>query len=243
MASTTAEAASTPRLTSSGVARLITVFATLVVEAALFFGGAGSLALPRGWAYYGGLLAYMLSAVAVLLVRFPGVIEIVNERGKLNKAGVKRWDKAFQGAYVGLLIITPVLAGLDAGRFHWSAAPAPVAAPALVVSALAYTFVYWAMAVNRFAETGVRVQVDRGQVVVSSGPYGLVRHPFYAAAIVIQLAYPPAVGSLYAFLPALATAGLFVWRTAREDATLRAELPGYLEYAARVRYRLLPGVW
>lgn len=232
-----------PKITRSGVSRLITVAASNVLAAALFFAGAGTLSLQRAWLYYGGLLAYLLVAMVVLLVRFPATIELINERGKMTKKDVKPWDKAFGIAYVALLVVQPVVAGLDAGRFRWSEPPAFLAAPALGVTLLAMLFVHWAMVVNRFAETGVRIQDDRDHEVVSAGPYRFVRHPFYVSVIVTQLFYPPAVGSLCAYLPALAIVALFVWRTAREDATLRAELPGYADYASRVRCRLLPGVW
>ncbi|MCU0241985.1 MAG: hypothetical protein MUF51_06135 [Vicinamibacteria bacterium] len=89
----------------------------------------------------------------------------------------------------------------------------------------------------------MRIQEERHHEVVSSGPYAFVRHPFYVSISVTQLLYPLAVGALAAYLPCLAIVGLVVWRTTREDAFLRAHLPGYAEYAARVRYRLLPGLF
>jgi protein-S-isoprenylcysteine O-methyltransferase Ste14 len=232
-----------PRLTRSGVSRIVTVFGSMLVSAALFFGAAGTLSLPRAWLYYGALLTYMLVALPVMLVRFPGAIEVVNERGKLAKPGVKAWDRAFVVAYAALLLAVHPLAGLDAGRFHWSEIPAPLAPPAVAVVILATVLGQWALIENRWAETGVRIQEDRRQQVVSSGPYAWVRHPLYVSSILTQLAYPIAVGSLWAFVPALAIVGLLVWRTSREDETLRTELPGYAAYASRVRHRLLPGVW
>ncbi len=99
------------------------------------------------------------------------------------------------------------------------------------------------MIVNKHAETGVRIQDDRNHAVVSSGPYRIVRHPFYISGIVTSFVYPLAVGSLYAFIPALVIAVLIVWRTAREDQTLRRELDGFEAFTKRTRYRLFPGVW
>jgi protein-S-isoprenylcysteine O-methyltransferase Ste14 len=121
--------------------------------------------------------------------------------------------------------------------------PWAVSVLALAVTILATAFVHWAMIVNQHAETGVRIQDDRHHVVVTAGPYRIVRHPFYVSLIVTALAYPLAVSSLYACLPGLVMAGLFVWRTAREDQTLRRELEGYEAFTERTRYRLLPGVW
>jgi protein-S-isoprenylcysteine O-methyltransferase Ste14 len=99
------------------------------------------------------------------------------------------------------------------------------------------------MIVNKHAETGVRIQSERNHAVISSGPYRIVRHPFYVSAIVSQLIYPVALGSPHAFIPAVAIALLVVWRTAREDETLRRELEGYEAFTKRTPYRLVPGVW
>jgi protein-S-isoprenylcysteine O-methyltransferase Ste14 len=108
---------------------------------------------------------------------------------------------------------------------------------------LAYLLGAWAMAVNEHFELLVRIQTDRGHRVVTSGPYRIVRHPGYLAAIVGGLTSPLILGSLWAFAPVVAGALLFTARTALEDRTLREELAGYQEYAARTRHRLLPGIW
>ena len=242
MNETASRPASHPKLTKSGVSRLITVVAGLVATAAVFFGAAGSLDIARAWIYYGGIISYLVLSMIVLLVAFPDAVEVINERGKMKK-DVKGWDKLFALAYTVLMFILPAVAGLDVGRFHGSDVPAFYAAPAIVMTILAYAFVHWAMIVNKYAETGVRIQADRDQQVVSSGPYRFVRHPFYVSMVLTQVLYPLAVGSLYAYIPALVIILLLLWRTKREDATLHAELPGYVEYASRVRYRLLPGVW
>ncbi len=233
---------SAPKLTKSGISRLFTVAAGLIVMAAIFFGAAGTLDVPRAWIYYGGILSYLVISLIVLFIAFPGVIEVINERGRMKK-DVKGWDKIFGFAYALLMFILPAVAGFDAGRFHGSYVPVFYSTPALAMTILAYAFVHWAMIVNKYAETGVRIQTERHQEVVSSGPYRFVRHPFYVSVAVTHLLYPVAVGSLYGYIPALMSVGLLVWRTAKEDAMLQAELSGYAEYASRVRYRLLPGVW
>ncbi len=99
------------------------------------------------------------------------------------------------------------------------------------------------MQANRFFSTFVRIQEDRGHHVVTTGPYRFVRHPGYAGAIVGSLALPLALGSLWALIPAAIGSAGFALRTHREDRMLRDELPGYLEYSRRVRWRLLPGLW
>ena len=119
----------------------------------------------------------------------------------------------------------------------------PVYVAAYVVLVVAYGLVLWAMWTNRFFSSVVRIQTDRGHHVVHDGPYRFVRHPGYVGAILLGLASAVALGSLWALIPAGLMAMAVIVRTALEDATLKRELPGYAEYASRVRYRLLPGVW
>jgi protein-S-isoprenylcysteine O-methyltransferase Ste14 len=101
----------------------------------------------------------------------------------------------------------------------------------------------WALSSNAFFVATVRIQADRGQTVVSGGPYRYVRHPGYLGSILLHLGVPFLLGSLWALIPGFVAVLVMVVRTALEDRTLRAELSGYEEYAERVRYRLLPGVW
>jgi protein-S-isoprenylcysteine O-methyltransferase Ste14 len=99
------------------------------------------------------------------------------------------------------------------------------------------------MTVNRFFSAMVRIQADRGHRVVENGPYRWMRHPAYAGGVIANLATPLMLGSAWALIPAGLTVALVVLRTSLEDRTLQAELPGYAAYAARTRYRLVPGVW
>ena len=101
----------------------------------------------------------------------------------------------------------------------------------------------WAMTTNAFFSTAVRIQSDRGHTVCRSGPYRFVRHPGYVGAILMSLGTPLLLGSAWALIPAAAAMVLMVLRTHLEDDTLRAELPGYEDYAHDVRYRLVPRLW
>ena len=114
---------------------------------------------------------------------------------------------------------------------------------ALVVLLAGYVLGSYALITNRFFSGVVRIQTDRGQHVVSSGPYLWVRHPGYAGALLVYMATPFLLDSLWAILSVLLTMAVLVYRTSLEDKTLHEELEGYREYAARVRYRLLPGIW
>ncbi len=141
--------------------------------------------------------------------------------------------------YIGHLVI----AGLDAGRYHWSRTRPGVQIAALALSAASWALVDWAMVANRFFSSVVRIQAERGHHLVTTGPYRYVRHPGYVGGIVGFLAGPVVLGSWWALAP-LAPIVLFVlWRTAAEDRFLCAWLPGYASYAGRVRYRLVPGIW
>ncbi len=233
---------STTRVTTAGITRIITVVSTLIVTAAIFFLAAGTVDVGRAWLYYGTVLAYLVLAMAAMLLFFPDAIETVNARGRFNK-DVKTWDKVFGLCYTLLLLVQPAVAGWDVRQGRSFDVPWPMLGFALAVTLLGYAFVHWAMIVNRHAETGVRIQGERHHQVISSGPYGIVRHPFYISVIVIQLVYPLAMGSPFVLVPSLLVAALFVWRTAREDETLRRELEGYEAFTRQTRYRLVPGVW
>lgn len=144
----------------------------------------------------------------------------------------------------GLFLSMFVVALLDIGRFHWSdAVPRLLQLVALGVAAAAFTWILWAIAVNRFFLPVIRVQTERGHQVVRAGPYARVRHPGYAGMAVAAPASALALGSWWALLPAAALAVLFVRRAAHEDRFLRDHLDGYAGYAASVPWRLLPGVW
>ena len=145
---------------------------------------------------------------------------------------------ALVGPFAGLLV-----AGLDK-RFGWSPEiPLGIQIAALALVILGYLLSIWAMVVNRFFSAVVRIQTERGHTVITTGPYSYVRHPGYDGGIVCNLAGAIALSSLWALIPGALVVLLTVVRTALEDRTLQEELVGYKEYAKRVRYRLLPGIW
>lgn len=111
------------------------------------------------------------------------------------------------------------------------------------IFALGYGVMLWCSVVNPFLETTVRIQDDNQHQVIESGPYACVRHPMYVGLIAVFLATPFMIGSSWLFIPLTWCVAVLTFRTALEDRTLQAELPGYAQYAERVRFRLLPGVW
>lgn len=197
---------------------------------------------PGAWALLAlGLAGTVISRVLVAL-KYP---DLIQERGRYREhEDTKAWDKKLVPvvAIYGPFLVW-VVAGLDR-RWGWSAAPAPwLQWVALVGIALGYALGIWAMLVNRFFAAVVRIQTDRGHTVVTGGPYRWMRHPAYASTLVVYLLIPVLLGTWWAYVPAALIIVALVVRTALEDRTLRAELPGYEAYTQQTRYRLVPGVW
>jgi protein-S-isoprenylcysteine O-methyltransferase Ste14 len=193
----------------------------------------------RAW-LYAGVVSGSQFLIAVYLVRVSP--DLMVERARIRE-GTKTFDKILAPAVVVGPLVVWVVASLDV-RSHWPpAVPAAWSAVAFVLLALSFWFIAWAMVANRFFSATVRIQTDRGHVVADGGPYRFVRHPGYLAIAVFTLASPLALGSWRALIPAVLTVAALLLRTALEDRTLRAELAGYRDYAARVPRRLLPGLW
>jgi protein-S-isoprenylcysteine O-methyltransferase Ste14 len=142
------------------------------------------------------------------------------------------------------MLLMLLVSGLDQ-RFSWTRQALPLGFQfgALFSGFLGYLLIMWALSSNNFASSYVRIQGERGHKVATSGPYRFVRHPFYVGVICLVLAVPLTLGSLWALLLSFGITALFVLRTVLEDQKLFEELIGYRQYAAEVRYRLIPGVW
>jgi protein-S-isoprenylcysteine O-methyltransferase Ste14 len=195
----------------------------------------------EAWVY---AVIYILGFVISRILAARRNPDLIAERARIMQhEDIKSWDKLLAPllGIGGVLVL--VVAGLDA-RFGWSP-PFSLLAKliALIILLAGYTLGSYALVENRFFSGVVRLQTDRGQQVVSSGPYRWMRHPGYAGGLLAYLATPVFLDSVWAFLPALFITVVLVIRTALEDRTLQDELPGYADYARRVRYRLLPGVW
>jgi protein-S-isoprenylcysteine O-methyltransferase Ste14 len=135
------------------------------------------------------------------------------------------------------------LATLDAGRTGWSSVPLATVILGYILLGAGILLGTWAQAVNRFFEPGVRLQRERGQEVISSGPYAFVRHPGYVSAIMVFAGLALSLASWWALIPAAWASAVLVVRTSWEDALLCSELDGYAAYTRRVRFRLVPGIW
>jgi len=142
-----------------------------------------------------------------------------------------------------VLVATLVVAGLDGGRFRWSGVTLWVEIIGFGLFAVYITLNVWAALTNPFLSAVARVQTDRGHHVVTTGPYRLIRHPMYLGLCLLGIAIPLALGSWWALIPGGMFLATFVYRTWQEDRFLITNLPGYADYAAKARYRLIPGVW
>lgn len=226
-------------VTGGVVKRGLELVASLVLQGAILFISAGRLDWVMAWVYIAIYLGVVSINSMVLIPRNP---ELIAERGQ-PKENTKDWDKTISGlvgvAFLGSLVI----AGLDV-RFEWSPEIAlAVLVVGTVLLVLGNALFSWAMISNAFFSTLVRIQEDRSHTVATNGPYRFVRHPGYVGWILMSFGIPVMLGSLWAVIPGALSALLMIVRTALEDRTLQNELPGYKEYAAQVRYRLLPGVW
>jgi protein-S-isoprenylcysteine O-methyltransferase Ste14 len=231
-----------PKLTRSGYRRIIVIYLAMLFNAILFFAAAGRLDLPRAWAYIIVQALIMTFIFILMLVRFPEMAEVVNARGEVKMP--KLWDKLFAIFYaLATMVMMPIIAGLDVGRFRWSELNIWWMGLGFFLLFFSLFISEWALFENKFFELGVRVQKERGQKVISTGPYAIVRHPGYIAFILLYTSFPLTVGSFYALYTSLLTAVLLVLRTALEDATLKKELDGYLEYTKKTKYRLIPLIW
>jgi protein-S-isoprenylcysteine O-methyltransferase Ste14 len=157
--------------------------------------------------------------------------------------GTKLWDGILLCFLLPAVYAVFVVGAMDAGRFHWSAVPWWVCGIGYVLFLIGVGIFTWAEAVNKFFEVTVRIQADRGHKVIDTGPYAIVRHPGYVGAMLFLVGAALGFASLWALIPAGLASILLLLRTRWEDRTLQAELPGYKEYAQRIRYRLIPGVW
>jgi protein-S-isoprenylcysteine O-methyltransferase Ste14 len=229
--------------------RRMTISPRVVVQILVFIVAAPFLPLLISWHWdWWEAWAFAITCILGLVVsrmlaarRHP---DLVAERARFtNHEDAESWDRLL-APMVGLgSAVIPLVAGLDA-LFDWSPTfNLPVKIAALVIILAGYALGAYALIENRFFSSMVRIQTDRGHRVVSSGPYGWMRHPGYAGALLTYLATPIFLDSLWTYLPALFLTIALVIRTSLEDSTLRERLEGYRDYAGRVRYRLLPGVW
>jgi protein-S-isoprenylcysteine O-methyltransferase Ste14 len=222
---------------AGGIVRVISV---TIVSGVLLFLLAGTLAWPAAWIYMTIVTAVIAVYSAIVFTLHPDLIE---ER-KRPPSDAKAWDKPFVAVVAGVGPLGLfVLCGLD-HRFGWSPLlSAAVTSAGLAMVAAGGALSNYAVAHNRFFSALVRIQRDRGHQVIDTGPYQYVRHPGYVGSILHMFGTALALGSLWAIGLAAGVSLVLGVRTALEDRALRTELEGYEDYAAHVKYRLIPWLW
>ncbi len=214
---------------------------TMGVIALALFLPAGTFAWPAGWIFL-GLMFGLSTAESAWLVRHNP--ELMNERmSGVGRKDQEPWDKVLLSILGVLFFAWLALMGLDAVRFRWSHVPRPVQIAGGLAFLWSFRLFHATFRENSFLSPAVRLQTDRAQTVVRTGPYARVRHPMYAAFAVFAAGGALLLGSWYGVLAALPLIALVGRRAVLEERVLRARLPGYEEYTREVRYRFVPGVW
>lgn len=207
----------------------------IVLTAALVFLPAGTLHFPNGWLLMAVLFLPMLAAGVILLIKRPALLE-----QRLKSKETQREQNLVVKLSGLMFIVGFILAGLDF-RFRWTLLPDWVSYLAAAIFLLAYLLYAEVLRENPWLSRTVEVQEK--QTVVSTGLYGIVRHPMYTATLLLFLSMPLILGSLLSFLVFLAYPVIIAKRIRNEEALLMADLPGYAAYRQKVRWRLIPFIW
>ncbi len=215
---------------------------TLLYYGVLLFGPAGTLHWPRAWIFIGTILAGFAFMVVTVFNRDPGLLK-------------ERYRSPFEGDQPGVdkLVLLTLIGSYTAQQaliardvFHWHLLPQPsflASSLGLLGVIECYVMFYFTFRENSFASPVVRLQEERHQRVIDSGPYAFVRHPLYVGALGLFMGAPLWLGSTAGLLFSVIPLACLVVRIGIEESFLRQNLPGYTEYANRVRYRLFPGIW
>ena len=201
---------------------------------------AGTLAWPAGWVFLILFFGFSIGLTIWLLHYDPGLLI---ERQTGFTPDQETWDKiliiAAAVTFFAWLMVMP----MDSVRFHWTQMPVWLQAVGAMILTGSFLLFYATFRENHYLSPVVRVQHDRGQTVVSTGPYHFVRHPMYSAFVLLVFGTALMLGSKWGLIVGLAPVAIVAGRAVGEERTLRAQLQGYDAYMTRVRYRLVPYLW
>jgi len=210
-----------------------------ILIGSLFFSCAGTVDLPRAWIYFAIFFAYSTGGSIFFLKYNP---ELMYYRNQWSKQA-KKWDRVLTPFAVMVGVhLQAIVMGLDV-RYGWMHIDAAWLLPGWAMWMMAMAISFWAMYKNEHFEATVRIQEDRNHRVITAGPYQFIRHPGYLGFILILFAIPLIIGAGAGLINAGLSTLLILVRTSKEDSTLKNELSGYLEYAGKVRFRIIPGIW
>jgi protein-S-isoprenylcysteine O-methyltransferase Ste14 len=221
--------------------QLVGQFLVLFVVLALtLFLPAGTIAWLAGWIFLVLFLGFYLAVNIWLFKHSPALLQ---ERLRLGTSDQKGWDKLLFPLMLAFSFLWFIFISLDAVRFHWSPVAAWLQLVGAIVLLCSFCLLFLAFRENSYLSPVVRVQEERGQTVVSTGPYHHVRHPVYAGIILFVVGTPLLLGSWAGDLLGLIFVVMLARRAVLEERTLQKELPGYVAYMAQVKYRLIPHLW
>jgi protein-S-isoprenylcysteine O-methyltransferase Ste14 len=210
----------------------------LLVLVLVIFLPAGSISYWQGWLLWINFAVCCFAFTPYFLKHDPALLERRLRAGPTaEREPLQKRIQAFASVFVGA---TFVVSAFDY-RMGWSSVPTSVVVLGNVLVAIGFWLIFWVFRANSFASS--TIELSAGQRVIDTGPYALVRHPMYAAALVMFFGIPLALGSWWGLLTLLPLAAVLVVRLLDEEVFLERNLPGYTEYCAKVRCRLLPGVW
>ncbi|MGN6570922.1 MAG: methyltransferase family protein [Pseudolabrys sp.] len=212
--------------------------AFLVFMALLVFVPAGTVRFWQAWLFLAVFVILTVTMGLYFVVHDPALVERRMEVGpRAEKEPAQRIAIGILSAALVAMLVVP---GLDR-RFHWSDVPAWLVILADLALIAGFVVFFYVMKQNTFAAATVRV--ESGQKVISTGLYGVVRHPMYMGTLPLMAALPLALASYWALLLVIPVLAALVWRLLDEENVLRRDLPGYTDYCAHVRWRLVPGIW
>ncbi len=212
-----------------------------VVFVAALFLPAGTFAWASGWVYLALFFGFTVAISLWLLRNNPGLLQ--ERMTGVGSRQQKAWDKVLLAVVAAMFFAWLVLMPLDAVRFQWSQVPFWLQAVGVLVLGCSFLLLFLTFRENPYLSPAVRVQEERGQTVVSTGPYGYVRHPMYSGFVLFAVGTPLVLGSWYGLLLSLALIAMVARRAVLEEDTLRQELTGYDAYMEHVKHRLVPGLW
>ena len=228
------------QLTKAGKSTATIGFRWTFVEGLIFFLASGDLSIVSAWIFFAlGIVVSILNFFYYVKIN-P---KLANIRGEKQK-GTKSWDLKILGAYFLLnIFVIPMIVGLDVGRFKFSNLGISFFILGLGMYIIGNSIAFWAVFNNNHFEGTARIQKDRDHKVATSGPYRIIRHPGYLSMILMGMAMPFMIGSLFGSLLSIITTILVIIRTFLEDKMLQNELDGYKEYSKKTKYRILPFIW
>jgi protein-S-isoprenylcysteine O-methyltransferase Ste14 len=208
------------------------------VMALLLFVAAGTMRYWQAWVYLAIFVAASALTTLFLVRRDPALLErrMRGGPGAETRPTQRVIMLAASACYIGLFVVS----ALDR-RYGWTNVPAILTVVSDVFVALGFYLIYLVYRENTFTSATVEIAVD--QKVISTGPYGIVRHPMYASALLYLGGTPTALGSYWGLAAFVAMLPFLIWRLFDEEKMLAESLPGYREYRRRVRHRLIPGIW